>query len=214
MILLAQTTRQSILTCARLDGTDAATDEAKKHFKSRRRPTDRYYGTSESTVDSGSLELVSTTSKTSKRRTSTTIHENGNPPVILQSQNEQPRLGKKKSRTNNRVSFDFVHIREHALTIGDHEWCDGESLPITLDWRHSVGRSIGIDDFEWMRQRQGRTPRGRLRRLDDHKRKHLLQRVSGVSPEFVADMIEIRKEYSQQRRRRKESRTVTKFPKQ
>mmetsp|Transcript_118741 Transcript_118741/g.332552 ORF Transcript_118741/g.332552 Transcript_118741/m.332552 type:complete len:242 (+) Transcript_118741:93-818(+) len=80
------------------------------------------------------------------------------------------------------VHFSAIHIREHAITVGDHDWCEG-SLPIQLDWQHTATRSISLDDFEWQRERQGRTPRGRLPKLDFAQRKRLLRRVSGITEE-------------------------------
>lgn len=87
-----------------------------------------------------------------------------------------------KNEISKHVRFSAIHIREHAITVGDHEWCEG-SLPIQLDWQHSVTRSIPVDDFEWQRQRQGRVPRGRLPKLDFAQRKKLLRRVSGITEE-------------------------------
>lgn len=80
------------------------------------------------------------------------------------------------------VTFTHVHVREHAITVGDHDWCEG-SLPIQLDWQHTPTHVIPVDDFEWRRERQGRTPRGRLPKLDPMQRKRLLRRVAGITEE-------------------------------
>ncbi|KAL3902694.1 MAG: hypothetical protein SGILL_010733 [Bacillariaceae sp.] len=40
-----------------------------------------------------------------------------------------------------------------------------------------------IDDYESLRERQGRVPRGRLPKLDHDQRKQLLKRVGNVSDE-------------------------------
>lgn len=84
------------------------------------------------------------------------------------------------------VLFTYVHIREHAVTVGEHDWCEGD-IPLTLDWKHAKTRSIEIDDFEWIRKRQGRTPRGRLPKLDYHQRKQLLHRVAGITEKHLQD---------------------------
>lgn len=88
----------------------------------------------------------------------------------------------RRKKSTKCVSFSAVHICEHAITVGDHDWCEGQ-LPIELDWKHTKIRSIPLDDFEWQRQRQGRTPRGRLPKLDYQHRKRLLRRVSGITEE-------------------------------
>jgi hypothetical protein len=89
---------------------------------------------------------------------------------------------RKNEASRKHVNFSTVHIREHAVTVGNHDWCEG-SLPIQLDWQHTGTRSIPLDDFEWQRQRQGRVPRGRLPKLDFAQRKRLLRRVSGIMEE-------------------------------
>lgn len=194
MILLsAQTTRMQtgILTCARLDGiSDDANEEQRNIYRRQRK-------------------IAHERTETKSRAVASSKRTKMSAPIP----NSQAKTGA-KSKTPKHVSFGFVHVREHALTVGDHEWCDGDSLPITLDWRHAQPRSIGVDDYEWIKQRQGRTPRGRLMKLDDRKRKYLLRKVSGVSAEFIEDMIEIRKEYSLQRMRQRYSKIVTKYPKQ
>lgn len=80
------------------------------------------------------------------------------------------------------VTFSKIHIREHSITVGDHDWCEG-SLPIQLDWQHTPTHSVDVDDYEWYRERQGRTPRGRLPKLDPSQRKRLLRRVAGITEE-------------------------------
>jgi hypothetical protein len=113
-----------------------------------------------------------------------------------------------------KVQFNSVHIREHSITIGDHDWCDG-TLPLTLDWSHAESiKSMRIDDYENLRERQGRAPRGRLPRLDYWHRKQLLQRVGGISKEDIELL-----EYMEQGKvpskyiRLQRTRTVTVFPK-
>ena len=91
-------------------------------------------------------------------------------------------LTKTRRRAAKHVGFSAVHIREHAITVGDHDWCEG-SLPLELDWKHTPTRSIPLEDYEWQRQRQGRTPRGRLPKLDYQQRKRMLRRVYGITEE-------------------------------
>jgi hypothetical protein len=94
----------------------------------------------------------------------------------------------RKSRISNKtVRFDAVHIREHSITIGDHDWCEG-TLAITLDWPHAAVRSMFVSDYESLRERQGRVPRGRLPKLDHEQRKQLLKRVGGISDEDLQFM--------------------------
>jgi hypothetical protein len=116
---------------------------------------------------------------------------------------------KNRRKPIKRVKFSTVHIREHAVTVGDHDWCEG-GLPITLDWKHTETRSIEIDDFEWIRERQGRAPRGRLPKLDYWQRKQLLHRVSGITEQDLKAMehLVVDSKYVSLKR----SKTVTKFP--
>mmetsp|Transcript_13395 Transcript_13395/g.25191 ORF Transcript_13395/g.25191 Transcript_13395/m.25191 type:complete len:258 (-) Transcript_13395:60-833(-) len=111
------------------------------------------------------------------------------------------------------VRFDSVHIREHSVTIGDHDWCSG-TLPVSLDWPHAPSvRSIAIDDYENVRERQGRTPRGRLPKLEHWQRKQLLHRVGGISEEDLkfVEYMEQGKEPSKYVRLQR-TKTVTLFP--
>jgi hypothetical protein len=115
-----------------------------------------------------------------------------NDPSTIATKNSPARTGlsdrtfaktrRQKNEASKHVNFSAVHIREHAITVGDHDWCQG-SLPIQLDWQYASTRSIPLDDFEWLRQRQGRVPRGRLPKLDFAQRKRLLRRVSGITEE-------------------------------
>lgn len=99
------------------------------------------------------------------------------------------RKTKTKSSSRRRISrsvhFDTVHIREHTVTLGDQEWCEG-ALAVTLDWPHSTEpKSMLIQDYESMRERQGRVPRGRLPKLEHWQRKQLLQRVGGLAEDEI-----------------------------
>ncbi len=116
-----------------------------------------------------------------------------------------------RKEPNKHVTFSDVQIREHAITVGDHDWCQG-SLPIQLDWQHTMTHSIPIDDFEWLRERQGRTPRGRLPKLDHTQRKRRLRRVAGITEEdlFLLERQHIDSKYIALQC----SKTVTLFPSQ
>jgi hypothetical protein len=129
-------------------------------------------------------------------------------PVESTSQKSSERKHKNASKSLKRVSFSSVHIREHAPTVGIHDWCEGD-LPVTLDWKHSETRSIRIDDFEWIRERQGRSPRGRLRKLEYWQRRRILRHVSGIPEEEISKMEQhvIDSKYLQLKR----SKTVTLF---
>lgn len=108
-----------------------------------------------------------------------------------------------------RVQFSCIHFREHAMAVGDHDWCSGK-LPLTLDWQHTSTRTINIEDFEWMRERQGRMPRGRLPSLCLAQRKRRLRRVSGITEE---DLLLMEREYIESKYLQlHRSKTVTLFP--
>jgi hypothetical protein len=78
------------------------------------------------------------------------------------------------------VHFACVKIREHSLTVGDHDWCEGR-LPLCLDWKHTPEISYNLDWYEHERMLQGRNPRGRLPRLNYYQRKSRLRCVAGLS---------------------------------
>lgn len=79
------------------------------------------------------------------------------------------------------VRFDSVHIREHSITVRDLDGHQG-SITVTLDWPHTQSsRSIALDDYESIRERQGRSPRGRLRKLHPWQRKQLVRRVGSIT---------------------------------
>jgi hypothetical protein len=129
-------------------------------------------------------------------------------PVESKSQKSSERKHKNASKSLKQVSFSSVHIREHALTVGIHDWCEGD-LPITLDWKHAETRSMRVDDFEWIRERQERSPRGRLRKLEYWQRRRILRHVSGIPEEEISNMEQhmIESKYLQLKR----SKTVTMF---
>lgn len=93
-------------------------------------------------------------------------------------------------KSTKKVRFDAVHIREHSITLGDHEWCE-DSLPITLDWPHSAqSKSMFVSAYEQLRERQGRVPRGRLPKLEHWQRKQLLKRVGCMTEEELQQIEE------------------------
>jgi hypothetical protein len=106
------------------------------------------------------------------------------------------------------VMFTSVHVREHAVTVGDHDLCKG-GLPITLDWKHSESKSFDIDDFEWRRERVGRMPRGHLPRLDYWQRKNRLRHVAGLTER---DMTRMECHQEEARHTYLLSKTVAVFP--
>jgi hypothetical protein len=117
-------------------------------------------------------------------------------PAVSKTSNAQVRttnttiLRKRPSNNKNtrRICFDSVHIREHSVTLGDHDWCEG-TLAVTLDWPHvATPKSMPITDYESMRQRQGRVPRGCLPKLEHWQRKQLLLRVGGMNEEVVENI--------------------------
>jgi len=112
-----------------------------------------------------------------------------------------------EQRSARRVRFGSVHIREHAITVGEHDWCDGR-LPLTLDWKHAASRSMNIEDYECIRER---SQRGHLYRLDYWHRKRLLIKVSDFKEEEL-DEIENQQSSSEDTSsiRLRRSRTVSK----
>jgi hypothetical protein len=82
------------------------------------------------------------------------------------------------SKRQRRVQFAKVQIREYALTLGDHPWCEN-GFPLSLDWKFASRQDVSIDDFEHDRM-SGECDRS-PRRLDIWERRNLLRRVSGYS---------------------------------
>jgi hypothetical protein len=120
----------------------------------------------------------------------TTLYKNpATKPSLRKSHKTRAKSASRKRGSRN-VHFDAVHIREHTVTLGDHEWCEG-ALAVTLDWPHtSKPKSMLIHDYESMRERQGRVPRGRLPKLEHHQRKQLLQRVGGLSEDEINSHVQ------------------------
>ena len=87
---------------------------------------------------------------------------------------------KKKNTVPKKVEFVTVQIREHAITVGEHDWCDGR-LPLSLDWKHTETKVYHVDYYELVRDRKGRLPRGQLPKLDYYQRQLRLRRVSGYT---------------------------------
>jgi hypothetical protein len=114
------------------------------------------------------------------------------PKVILarSTPKQCPKKPRKEcSPARRAVMFTYVHVQEHAVTVGDHDLCEG-GLPITLDWKHSESKSFDIDDFEGRRERVGgrRMPRGHLPKLDYWQRKNLLRHVAGLTERDMTRM--------------------------
>ena len=72
------------------------------------------------------------------------------------------------------VHFEFVEIREYAITIGDNPYCS-RGVPISLDWDYSEGRVVPIDLFESANKRRRRKNARRML-LDPIQRRDLLWR--------------------------------------
>jgi len=91
--------------------------------------------------------------------------------VIDNEKNKNPR-GSRKS-----VSFSNLEIREHAIVIGDHPFCEGK-LPLSLGWSHAPQTTISIDSYESCRG--PRKDRSSLR-MSYFERKNVLKRISGLT---------------------------------
>ena len=104
---------------------------------------------------------------------------NSSTPIKASPSFYSPRRAHRASKSRNlEVQFDLIRIREHCLTVGDHDWCEGQ-LPLSLDWKAAAEQIYHIDDYELARR--DRMPRGRLPKLDYWQRKSLLRRVAGLT---------------------------------
>jgi hypothetical protein len=73
-----------------------------------------------------------------------------------------------ESQRKKTVSFDTVETREYGLIVGDSEdILDG--FPLMLDWRHSEGVKMSVDDHEDQAKALGRG--GPIEELDAHERR-------------------------------------------
>ena len=62
------------------------------------------------------------------------------------------------------------------MTIGDHPMCE-DHLALSLDWKHSQEKVCDLDQYEMLRLQEGRSPRGRVNRLNYQQRRQLLELV-------------------------------------
>lgn len=100
----------------------------------------------------------------------------------------------RRCRARHSVSFhETVHVREHAVTIGDHPSCN-DSCPITLDWYHSEEiLTLSLDDSSKTREGKYEMPK---RLTFNERRKRLVQasafgseRIQNQELERVIDML-------------------------
>lgn len=77
-----------------------------------------------------------------------------------------------KKEDGRHVVFTSVDVRYYEQTL------TGRDLNVTLDWQHGPTRSIAVDAYESIRERQTRLPRGHLRRLTIRQREKLLDSES------------------------------------
>ena len=78
------------------------------------------------------------------------------------------------TRKTKSVHFEYVEIRDYAITIGDNPYCS-RGVPITLDWEYSEARAVPIDLFESANKRRRRKNARRML-LDPIQRRDLLWR--------------------------------------
>lgn len=76
------------------------------------------------------------------------------------------------------VVFSNVHVREYAITVGDHPCCT-TGCPLTLDWQYEAARTIALDTYESQRM-PCRRNREQLRTTASD-RTRILSEESGLS---------------------------------
>merc|ERR1712232_1195747 len=122
-------------------------------------------------IQSNECEHTPSSKKSSLEKSSSTM-SNQHPPNKSSSS-----PGHRKS-----VSFSqFLEIRQHALTIGDHPSCR-DSLPLSLDWEHADTLLMDIDDASKKKKKKNK-------RLSYKERKEMLRQVSGLTE---ADDVRLR----------------------
>jgi hypothetical protein len=80
-------------------------------------------------------------------------------------------------RRAKHVGFANVHVREYAVTVGDHPCCS-MGYPLTLDWQYDEAQTTSVDVYE--AQRAPHRTRDQMRTTAAH-RMRLLSEESGLS---------------------------------
>lgn len=91
-----------------------------------------------------------------------------------------PRQARQRKRGHHKsVSFNqFLEVREHAVTIGDHPFCR-DSLPLSLAWEHGETERMDLDCYE--AERLPRRRSGNDMKLSYYERKNLLRNIAGMT---------------------------------
>jgi hypothetical protein len=91
-----------------------------------------------------------------------------------------PRQARQRKRGHHKsVSFgQYLEVREHALTIGDHPFCR-DSLPLSLAWEHGETERMDLECYE--AQRLPRRRSGNDMKLSYYERKNLLRNIAGMT---------------------------------
>lgn len=79
------------------------------------------------------------------------------------------------------VRFGEACIREHPVIMGDHTACC-DVWPLSLDWAFREEKVYDIDYYETMRERSGRSQRGRLTKLGASERRRILEQAGWDLP--------------------------------
>jgi hypothetical protein len=80
-------------------------------------------------------------------------------------------------RSAKHVGFANVHVREYAVTVGDHPCCS-MGYPLTLDWQYDEAQTTSVDRYE--AQRAPHRTRDQMRTTAAH-RMRLVSEESGLS---------------------------------
>ncbi len=79
------------------------------------------------------------------------------------------------------VRFGQACVREHPVILGDHASCC-DIWPLSLDWAFREEKVYEINDYEEMRERCGRTERGRLSKIGAAERRRILEQAGTEQP--------------------------------
>ena len=124
------------------------------------------------------------------------VSEEGEGSVVSASPPQQPLVGGWTTLADHhhylsnsvcekkRVSWDRIHIREFALIVGDHPFCQ-DGLPVSLDWHHADNTELGkkITCLEPLSER--RTSYTFPKRLSYEERRERICSVSGLTDDQV-----------------------------
>jgi hypothetical protein len=105
--------------------------------------------------------------------------------TTITTDDETTRRPPQPQQHRRKVSFDKVHVRVHAVVLGDHAWAAG-GYPLALGWAYDRTETYEVDDYEEAHARFDSPRRHAVRKLSAHARQFQLVALTGASLREVA----------------------------